>query len=226
MAWPLADIQLLLVLTTILLNFTFPKTVIQYIKLPKEVCKYYIISYFYTYQFHSVIQSCPTLCNPMDWSMPGLPVHHQFPESAQTHVHRVGDAIQPSYPLSTPSPPAFNLSQHQGLLQWLSSSHQVAKVLEFQFQRQSFQWIFWTDFPLGLTGLISLQSKGLSRVFSNTTVQKHQFFSSLYSPTIAFFIVELLHPYRTTGKTITLTRWTFEGKFSIFIKILCCIVNS
>jgi len=124
------------------------------------------------------------------------------------------------------SPPAFSLSQHQGLLQWLSSSHQVAKVLEFQFQHQYFQWTFWTDFPLGLTGLISLQSKGLSRVFSNTTVQNHQFFSSLYSPTIAFFIVQLSHPYRTTGKTIALTRWTFEGKFSIFIKILCCIVNS
>ena len=67
------------------------------------------------YQFSSVAQSCPTLCNPMDCSMPGLPVHHQLPELAQTHVHRVGDAIQPSYPLSSPSPPAFDLFQHQGL---------------------------------------------------------------------------------------------------------------
>ena len=90
-------------------------------------------------QFSSVAQSCPTLCDPMNCSMPGLPVHHQLPESTQTHVHRVGDAIQPSHPLSSPSP-AFNLSQHQGLFKWVSSLHQVAKVLEFQLQHQSFQW--------------------------------------------------------------------------------------
>ena len=98
------------------------------------------------HQLSSVTQSCPTLCKPMDYSMPGFPVHHQLPELAQTHVHRVSDAIQPSHPLSSPSPPAFNLSQHQGLFQWVSSSHQVAKVLEFQLQYQSFQWIFKTDF--------------------------------------------------------------------------------
>ena len=97
-------------------------------------------------QFSSVTQSCPTLCDPMNCSMPGLPVHHQLPEFTQTHVHRVGDAIQPSHPLSSPSPPTFNLSQHQGLFQWVNSSHQVAKVLEFQLQHQSFQWIFRTDF--------------------------------------------------------------------------------
>ena len=92
--------------------------------------------------FSSVqLQSCPTLCDPMGCSMPGLPVHHQLPEFTQTHVHWVGDAIQPSHPLSTPSPPAFNLFQHQGLFQWVSSLHQVAKVLEFQLQHQSFQWI-------------------------------------------------------------------------------------
>ena len=96
-------------------------------------------------QFSSAVQSCPTLCNPMDYSMPGFPVHHQLLEPSQTHVHWVGDAIQPSHPLSFPSPPAFNLSQHQGLFQWVSSSHQVAKVLEFQLQHQSFQWIFRTD---------------------------------------------------------------------------------
>ena len=78
----------------------------------------------------SVTQSCPTLCHPMDCSTPGLPVHHQLPELSQTHVPQVGDAIQPSYPLSPPSPSAFNLSQHQGLFPWVSSSHQVAKVLE------------------------------------------------------------------------------------------------
>ena len=97
-------------------------------------------------QFSSFTQLCPTLCNPMNRSMPGLPVHHQLPELAQTHIHRVGDAIQPSHPLSSPSPPAFNLSQHQGLLHWVSSLHQVAKVLEFQLQHQSFHWVFRTDF--------------------------------------------------------------------------------
>ena len=103
------------------------------------------------------------------------------PEFIPTCVHWVGDAIQPSCPLSSPSPPAFSLSQHQALFQWVSSSHQVAKVLEFQLQHQSFQLIFRTDFPLGWTGWISLQSKGLSEVFSNTTVQKHQFFGTQLS---------------------------------------------
>ena len=93
---------------------------------------------------NSVTQSCPTLCDPMDCSMPALPVHHQLPELAQTHVLWVGDAIQPSHPLLSPSPPSFTLSQHQGLFQWVSSSHQVAKVLELQLQHQSFQWIFRT----------------------------------------------------------------------------------
>ena len=100
----------------------------------------------HTHKFSSVAQSCPTLCNHRDCSVPGFPVHHQHPEFAQTHVHYVGNAIQPSHPLSSPSPPAFSLSQNQGLLQWVSSSHQVAKVLGFQLQHQSFQWIFKTDF--------------------------------------------------------------------------------
>ena len=92
----------------------------------------------------SVAWSCPTLCNPVDNSTPGLPVH-QLPEFTQTYVHWVSEAIQPSNPLLSPSPPALNLSQHQSLFQWVSSSHQVAKVLEFQLQHQSFQWIFRTD---------------------------------------------------------------------------------
>ena len=125
----------------------------------------------YISQFSSVAQSCPTLCDPM----PGFLVHHQLLELAQTHVHRVGGAIQPSHPLLSPSPPAFNLSQHQSLFQGVSSLHHMAKVgvsasasvLPMNIQ----DW-----FPLGLTGLLSLQSKGLSRVFSNTTVQKHQSF--------------------------------------------------
>ena len=93
----------------------------------------------------SVAQLCPTLCDPMNHSTPGLPVHHQLPEFTQTHAHRVGDAIQPSHPLSSPSPPALNPSQHQGLFQWVNSSHEVAKVLEFQLQHQSFQWTPRTD---------------------------------------------------------------------------------
>ena len=97
-------------------------------------------------QFSSVAQSCPTLCDPMNHSTPGLPVHHQLPESTQTHVHWVSDTIQPSHPLSSPSPPALKLSQHQGLFKWVSSLHQVAKILEFQLQHQSFQRIFRTDF--------------------------------------------------------------------------------
>ena len=123
-------------------------------------------------QFSSVAQSCPALCSPMDCSIPGFPVHHQLLELAQTHVHQVSDAIQPSHPLLSSSLPAFNLSQHWRLFQWVNSSHQVAKggapasaVLPTNIQ----DW-----FPLGLTGLISLQSNGLFRVFSNTTVQKHQ----------------------------------------------------
>ena len=96
-------------------------------------------------QFSSVTQLCLTLCDPMNSSTPGLPVHHQLPESTQIHVHWVGDAIQPSHPLSSPSPPAVNLFQYQGLFKWVSSSHQVAKVLEFQLQHQSFQWTPRTD---------------------------------------------------------------------------------
>ena len=96
-------------------------------------------------QFNSV-QSCLTLCNSMDSSTPGLPVHHQLLESTQTHVHWVGDAIQPSHPLTFPPPLAFYLSQHKGLFQWVSSSNEVTKVLEFQLQHQSFQWTPRTDF--------------------------------------------------------------------------------
>ena len=90
-------------------------------------------------QFSSVSQSCSTLCNPMDCSTLGLPVHYQLLELTQTHVHWVSDTIQPSHPLSSPSPPTFSLSQNQGVFQWVSSSHQVAKVLEFQLQHHSFQ---------------------------------------------------------------------------------------
>ena len=135
-------------------------------------------------QFISVqLLSRVQLCDPMHCSTPGLPVHRQLPEFTQTHVHWVSDAIQPSHPLSSPSPPAFNLSQHQGLFQGVSSSHQVAKVLGVSPSASVLpkDW-----FPLGWTGGISLQSKGFPRLFSNTTVQKHQSLalSFLYSPTL------------------------------------------
>ena len=100
---------------------------------------WYICTVEYSVQFSLVAQLCPTLSDPMDCSTPGFPVHHQLLQFTQTHVHRVGDAIQPSHPLLSPSPPAFNLSQHQGLFQRISSLHQVAKALEFQLQHQSFQ---------------------------------------------------------------------------------------
>ena len=93
----------------------------------------------YSVQFSSVAQSCLTLCDPMNCTTPGLPVHHQLPGFTQTHVHRVSDAIQPSHPLSSPSPPAPSISQHKSLFQWVNSSHEVAKVLEFQLQHYSFQ---------------------------------------------------------------------------------------
>ena len=114
-------------------------------------------------QFSSVTQLCLTLGDPMNRSMPGLPVYHQLPEFTQTHVHPVGDAIQPSHPLSSPSLRAPNPSQHQGLFQWVNSLHEVARVLEFQLQHvlpvNTHDWS-----PLGWTGWISLQSKGLSRI--------------------------------------------------------------
>ena len=127
-------------------------------------------------QFSSVAELGLALCDPMDCSIPGLPVRHQLPEPTQIHVHRVGDAIQPSHPLSSPSPPAFNLSKHQGLFQWIRWPKYWS--LSFSFSPSS-EYSDW--FPLGWTGWISLQPKGLSRVFSNTTVQKHQFSSSQLS---------------------------------------------
>ena len=94
---------------------------------------------YLTHQFSSVTQSCPTLCDPMNHSKPGLPVHHQLPEITQTRIHLVSDAIQPSHPLSSPSFPASKPSHHQSLFQWVNSLHEVAEVLELQFQHHSFQ---------------------------------------------------------------------------------------
>ena len=142
----------------------------------------------------------------MDCSTPGFPVHHQLLEFSQTHVHWVGDAIQPSYPLSSPSPPAFNLSQHQDLFQWVSSSHQVAKGLELQLQNQSFQWIFrQISFRMNWLDLLVVQEtlkNLLQHHSSKVSVLQHS----------AFFIVHLSHPYMAIGKTVALTKRTFVGK--------------
>ena len=109
-------------------------------------------------QFSSVAQLCLTLYDPMKCSPPGFPVHHQLMEPSQTHVHWVGDVVQPSHPLSSPSPPALNLYQHQGLIQWVSSWHQGAKVSELWLQHQPFQWIFRTDsFRMGWLDLLAVQ---------------------------------------------------------------------
>ena len=133
---------------------------------------------YHSVQFSSSVVSDPL--RPMDCSTPGLTVHHQLPEFTQTHVHGVGDAIQLSQPLSSPSPPAFNHSQHQDLFQWVSSFHQVAKV-GASASSSVFPVNIQDWFPLGLTGLICLQSKRLSRVFSNTTAKKYPFFSAQLS---------------------------------------------
>ena len=155
-------------------------------------------------QFSLVAQLCLTLC-PMDCSIPGLSVHHQLPEFTQTHIHWVGDAIQPSHPLS-PSPLTFDLSQHQSLFKWVSSSHEVAKVWEFQLQHQSFQWI---------SGLISFRMDWLDLLAVQETLERllqHHSSKASILWCSAFFIVQLSHPYMTTGKTIALTRQTFVGK--------------
>ena len=141
----------------------------------------------------------------MDCSTPGLPVHHQLSDFTQTHVHWVSDAIQPSHPLSSPSPPALNLCQHQSLLKWVSSLHQVAKVLQPQLQHQSSQWTPRTDFRINWWDLHAVQGT------LKSLLQHHSSKASILLHS-AFFIDQLSHPYMTTGKTIALTRQTFVGK--------------
>ena len=173
--------------------------------------------------FSSVTQLCPTLCNPMDWSTPGYSVHHQLLELAQTH--RVGDAIQPSHPLSSPSPPTFNLSQHQGLFQWVSSLHQVAKVLKFEVLKD------YSFSPSNeYSGLISFRTDWLDLLAVQGTLksllQHHSSKASILWCSV-FFIVQLSHPYMTTGKTIALTRWTFVSKVtSLLFNILSRLVKA
>ena len=131
-------------------------------------------------QFSPVVQSCPTLCDPMNQSTPGLPVHHQLPEITQTHVHWVSDAIQPSHSLSSPSPPAPNPSQHQSLFQWVNSLHEVAKLLEFQLEHHSFQRTTRTD--LLQNGLVGSPCSPRDSQESSPTPQ----FKSINSSVLSF----------------------------------------
>ena len=158
--------------------------------------------------FSSVAQSYPTLCDPMDCSTSSFPVHHQLQELAQTHVHWVDDAIQPYHSLSSPSLPAFNFSPYQGLFQWVSSSHQVDKVLSFSF-------CFSISPCNEYSGLISFTMDWLDLLTVQETLrsllQHHSSKASILQCS-AFFMVQLSNPHMTTGKTIALTRWTFVGK--------------
>ena len=147
----------------------------------------------------------------MDCTMSDFPVHHQLLEHAQTHVHRVSDAIQPFHPLSSPSP-AFNLSRHQGLFEWVSSLHQVAKVLALPLQHQS-------------SGLISFRSDWLDLPAVQATLKslfQHHSSKASILQCLAFFIVQLSHPYMTTGKTIALTRWNLAGKVMFLLFSMLC----
>ena len=170
-------------------------------------------------QFSSVTQSCLTLCYPMNCSTPGLPVHNQLPESTQTHVHWVSDAIQPSHPLWSTSPPAFNLAQHQGLYKWVHYSHQVAKY-----------WSFCFNISLSneYSGLITFRMLYLDLPVVQGTLrsllQQHSSKESILQH-LTFFIVQLSHPYVIIGKTIAVTKWTFVGKvMSLLFNMLSRLV--
>ena len=177
-------------------------------------------SIFSIIQFSLVTQSCPTLCDLMDCSTPGFSVHHQLPQLAQTHVHLASDTIQPSHPLLFPSPPAFNLSWHQSLFQWVSSSHQVAKILEFQLQHQSFQRTPRAD--LLQNGLVGSPCSPRDSQESSLTTQ----FKSINSSALSFLynpILTSIHDY--WKRTIALTRWTFVGKLiSLLFNMLSRLV--
>ena len=172
---------------------------------------------FHSVQFsHSVVSDS---LRPMNRSTPGLPVYHQLPEFTQTHVHWVGDAIQPSHPLSSPSPPAPSPSQHQGLFQWINSSHEVAKYWSFSFSISPSN-----EHP----GLISFRMNWLDLLAVQGTLkslfQQHSSKASILRGS-AFFIVQLSHPHMTTGKTIALTRQTFVGKvMSLLLNMLSRLV--
>ena len=171
--------------------------------------------------FSSVSQSCLTLCNTMDYSTPGLPVHWQVSEFTQTHVHWVGDAIQPSLSLSAPSPPAFNLSQQSGSFQMSQLFPSSGQSIGVSASTSVLPKNIHGWFPLGWTGWIFLQSKGLSSL-----LQHHSSKASILQRS-GFFIVQISHPYMTIGKTIALTGWTFVGKvMSLFLNMLSSLFTT
>ena len=141
----------------------------------------------------------------MDYSMPGFPGHHQLSDPDQNHVHWVGDDIQSSHPLLSPSSPAFNLLQHQGLFQWVSSLHQEANGLELQLQHQSSN-----DYSGQISFMIDWFDLAVQETF-RSLLQHHSSKASVLQHS-AFFMVQLSHIYMTTGKTIAFTRWTFVGE--------------
>ena len=167
----------------------------------------------------SVVQSCPTLCDPVDCSMPGLPVHHQLPELTQTHVNRVSDATQPCHPLSFPPPPAFNLSQHQGLLNESVLCIRWPKYWSFSFSiSPSNEYSELIFFRIDWLDLLAVQGTLMS------LLQHHNSKASILHHS-AFFIIQLSHPYMTTEKTIPLTRQTFVGRvMSLLFNMLSKLV--
>ena len=194
-----------------LLISTFP-----YSTLHAQLISYLLQKPWAPVQFSSVAQSCPTLCNPMNRSTPGLPVHHHLPEFTQTHVHRVDDAIQPSHPLSSHFPPAPNPSQHQSLYQWVNFSH------------KDWSFIFSILPSKEHPGLISFRMDWLDLLAVQGTLksllQHHSSKASILWHS-AFLTVQISHPYMATGKTIALTRGTFVGKvMSLLFNMLSRLV--
>ena len=176
----------------------------------------------FPYKFSSVqlLSHVQLFETSLDCSTPGLPVHHQLPEFTQTHVHWVSDDIQPSHPLLSPSSPAFNLSPHQGLFQWVSSSHQVAKYWSFSFSISPYN---------EYSGLISFRMDWLDLLAVQGTLKsllQHHSSKTSILQCLAFFIVRLSHPYMISGKTIALTRWIFAGKvMSLLFNMLSRVVR-
>ena len=177
------------------------------------------VFYFSLVQFSSVAQSCLTLWDPMNCSMPGLPVHHQLLRFTQTHVRWVGDANQSSHSLLSPSSPSFNLSQHQGLFQWVSSLLSWAKYWSFSFNiSPSNQQSGLISFRMDWLDLLAVQGT------LKSLLQHHSSKTSILQLS-AFFIVQLSHPYMTNGKIIALTRWTFVDKvMSLLFNMLSRLV--
>ena len=159
----------------------------------------FLKSFFSSVQFsRSIAQLCLTLCDPMNRSTPGLPVHHQLPEFTQTHAHRLADAIQPSHPLSSPSPPALNPSQHQGLFQWVNSSHEVAKYWSFSFSiSPSNEHTGLISFRMDLLDVLAVPGT------LKSLLQHHSSKASIFQCSV-FLTAEFSHPYMTTGKNHSL----------------------